>query len=436
MPIRLPHIALSALSAALLIGCSQPTSAPTAARYAAVATVQLQPGDTRASLRARLHGDVLSWPDCQPGQADCTATVGLSDTDALTPQGQGTLRALAGTGLGIEPNRDVFSGGGTLTAVLTSVTTWAGGSVKTWSGGSVKTWSGGTYTPLPQNTGLWGTLGLQSAQQQAPKLGAGVTVAVIDTGLDVNHPAFAGALSAPGTWRDFVDGDALPQEEGVLGVGAYGHGTNVAGIVLQVAPQATIMPLRVLAPDGSGDVSSVVQAIDWAVAKGANVINLSLGSDERSKAVQDAINRASTRNVLVVCSAGNQNEQRLTYPAYDAAGIGGERTVSVGSVDAQDRKSSFSNYSDRLEVVAPGENVYAPAPGNAMAAWSGTSMAAPMVSGGLALALAEGSLNPRDLAANIIDKADDIYKLNPSYKGMLGRKGRLDLAAFIDAALH
>ena len=111
----------------------------------------------------------------------------------------------------------------------------------------------------------------------APNLGEGVKVAVIDTGIDLDHPGFAGRLAPAGEWRDYVDGDDFPMDE--PGGAGFGHGTAVAGIIVQVAPNATILPIRVLAPDGRGDVDDVVTAIDHAITVGAQVINLSLGHE-------------------------------------------------------------------------------------------------------------------------------------------------------------
>ncbi len=442
-PARAP---LALLTSALLMACGQgapstpaASSGQAAPRYDYVASLLLEPGDTPASVAHAVGGSVLAWDDagCTTADADhCTALIGLQGARGTTARGVHALTGDPGRTVYIEPNRDVFSGGGTITAVMGGARTmWAGGDISAWAGGARTMWAGGTFNLLPQNTALWTTLHLQEAQALAPKLGAGVTVAIIDTGLDLNHPAFQGALADPSTWWDFYAGDAVPQDEGTLGVGGYGHGTNVAGIVLQIAPEAKIMPLRVLGPDGSGDVATVAQAITWAVAHGANVINLSLGATTDSKVVNDAIKKAVAQNVLVTTSAGNDNLDKITFPAAQAKTF--KTGLSVSSVNLQGQKSSFANYSDKVELSAPGENVYAPAPGNMMAAWSGTSMAAPMAAGAFALALGQTlKISVMDLPIKMIDNTANIYanNLNQPYKDKLG-KGRVDLSAFLKAVL-
>jgi thermitase len=428
---------LSLLTLGLLSACSNtvPAAAPVVhERFARVALVPLEVGDTPQSLARAVGGTLLNWNDagCEAGdEANCSAMVGLN------PQvGAQSLHALSGRTVYIEPNRDVFTGGGTMTATMGGrITMWSGGRITMWSGGRITMWSGGQFSQLPENTALWKKIRLEEAQRMAPKLGAGVTVAVIDTGLDLQHPAFDGSLSDPSTWYDFYTGDATPQDEGTFGAGAYGHGTNVAGIVLQLAPAAKIMPLRVLGPDGSGDVVMVVQAIEWAVNHGAEVINLSLGTSENSKIIQKAIKKAMERDVLVVSSAGNENLNKITFPAAYAKGGEGKRALGVGSVDLNDVKSSFSNYSGDLRMVAPGENVYAPAPDARMAAWSGTSMAAPMASGGLALALGQG-FSSEELIKTMTENAADVYEIsaNKPFRDRLGDKGRLDLVNFLTVA--
>ena len=113
---------------------------------------------------------------------------------------------------------------------------------------------------------------------------------------------FAGTLAPASEWMDFVDNDGCPMDE--PGGDGYGHGTGVAGVVLQVAPNATILPFRVLGPDGSGDMTSVLAAIDHAVTMGADVINLSLGTLTSSNDLVRSVGRI-TLNTSVVLSAAS-----------------------------------------------------------------------------------------------------------------------------------
>ena len=448
MPTAFALVTLSLLSACSTTGtpaqnAAAAVSTAPSTQFEYVATVPVRAGETPQSLGQSLGAQVLDWstPDCLN---DCTALVGFSSRVGRA----GALQALGGRKAQLERNIGRFTTGVGARAnaagaaaywAMGAAAYWAMGAAAYWAMGAAAYWAMGQYSMVPQNTSLWEQVKLQQGQALAPRLGEGVTVAVIDTGIDLQHPAFQGALADPSTWHDFLAGDDVPQEEGVAGEGAYGHGTNVAGIILQVAPKAKIMPLRVLGADGSGDVASVAQAIRWAVQKGAQVINLSLGSTENSPAVQAAVDWATAQDVLVVASAGNENKDHITYPAANAAqGVAAPNLLSVGSVDPQDLKSSFSNYSAALEVVGPGEHVYAPAPDGRMASWSGTSMAAPMTAGGLALALGETLKVPvRSLTGAMAQTADDIYggEANAAYTGLLG-KGRLDLAAFLGQTIR
>lgn len=423
--------ALLVLSALALAGCSQQEPAATAPQAAArpshVMQVPVAAGVTREQVEAAYGAPVLMF-----GEGQGYAVLGLSAAQA---SGSG-LRALnlAGTP---ESNLGVFSAG--MTATVQGRSIWIRGDLGGWTAEGRSIWIRGQYDLIPENSLNFQTIRLEQAHALAPKLGQGVKVAVIDTGVDLEHPAFAGSLAPAEEWRDFHSADASPDEEGVLGEGGYGHGTGVAGIVLQVAPRATILPLRVLGPDGSGDVLHVAQAIDWAVARGARIINLSLGSDQRSPTVQDAVKRATERGVLVVAAAGNDNRPSIAYPAQDmASGGAGERSLSVGSVSTGWLKSPFSNYSPNLEMVALGENVYTPGPDGMLVSWSGTSMATPMAVGGLALALAQGTGVPlKDITKKMAEKAHDVYNngMNAPYKDRLGKKGLLNLEAFLEDVL-
>ena len=427
--------ALLLLTTLMLAGCSSsftPTAEVANSAPSSSFTAEIPLSDLASVLAS---GAVLLNENAEIG----VARVGLTEAQALAYNSR--LRVQSGKTLKAEKNAGQFAGGG-LTATMsgTARAIWAGGGLAAWTGGTARAiWAGGTYSPVPENTTTFQQIKLLTAQQLAPLLGVGVKVAIIDTGMDVWHPAFTGMLAPANEWKDYVDGDSLPQEVGTLGVGGFGHGTAVASLVAQVAPRIILLPIRVLGPDGSGDTVNVAAGLDYAVSKGAKVINLSLGSTERSDIVQSAIKRANDKGVFVVASAGNQNLPQLTYPAADMNSKSTDTfMVSVGSVSSSDRKSSFSNYSKVLEICAPGENMYSAAPGGMKVAWSGTSMAAPLVSGGLALALGQQLLvAPKELASTLLSTGADVYNddLNEAYKNMLGQKGRIDLEQFLGKSL-
>jgi len=412
--------------AVVLNADGQAENTPTAT-YPYAVTLKASSSDTPEALQKQYNAQIVSFQPKDGFALLATQTATLPSDPVHAPV--------------LEKNAGTINGGGMTATISGRTTSWASGSLEAWGSGRTTSWASGQYAPVPQNTTLWKQVHLQDAQTAAPKLGEGVKVAIIDTGIDPNHPAFIGALAPKNEWHDFYDDDADPTDVGTLGQGGYGHGTNTAGIVLQVAPKATILPLRALGPDGGGDVLSIARAIDWAVARGSNIINLSLGSTERSQAIQDAITRANKVGVMVTASAGNEGQNKLDYPAADASRS--FMTLSVGSVDGGDVKSSFSNYSGTLELTAPGEEVFGPAPGqNAqggwnMAAWSGTSMSAPMAAGALALQLAEWGV-PRNtisstlLVARLLATTTDTdeIKANKPYKKLLGA-GRLDIGAMV-----
>ena len=392
---------------------SQQTAEGAPGRFDYALSVGISTDSSRAEIERRYGGHVVVW---RPEAG--FAVLGLQDT--------GTLHTLSAG-----ENKDAFK----VPEFAASATygngrsSWAGGR-SSWAGGR-SSWAGGEPTTFVENLGYWDQVDLPEAQALAPRLGAGVKVAVIDTGIDLVHPAFAGKLAPADEWKDFVDGDAYPQEE----AGAiYGHGTGVADLILQVAPNVTLLPIRALGPDGLGDTVDVIAAIDYAVQRGADIINLSLGTDTEEKVLKDLIKYAHKQEVLIVASVGNSGEENIMFPAR--YGKDGKEVLSVGSVNFDDELSSFSSYGKELTLTAPGESLYTASPEQSVAFWSGTSFSTPLVSGAAALALGEGhpKVKPKDIGKKLADASDDVSRVrrNNSYKGDQLGKGRLDIEDFLE----
>lgn len=271
--------------------------------------------------------------------------------------------------------------------------------------------------------GQWASakIGLASALERTR--GDGVVVAVLDTGIESGHPRLAGRL-LPG-W-DFVDGDDDPSEQ--PGGEASGHGTFVSGIITLVAPDSKILPVRVLNGNGQGTIFGVAQGIVYAANRGAQVINLSLGSPQNAQTLKEAVAYAVSRGVAIVASVGNRVRDNgaatILYPAkYD-------EVMAVAATDRDDRVASFSNWGTKTDLCAPGIDVYSAYLQGGYAWWDGTSSSAAFVSGGAALVK---SGHPDWDARQVFDQLEataaavDIGK-ERRLKNKLGA-GRIDLDA-------
>lgn len=286
-------------------------------------------------------------------------------------------------------------------------------------------------------------------ETQALGQGGQPLVAVIDSGIDFDHPAFAGKIHADG-W-DFVldapvaldlddglddDGDGLVDE-------SYGHGTHVAGTILLVNPDARILPLRVVDADGNGWAFDVAHAVWLATLEGADVINLSISTNEGSELMALALSFAVSLGIDVYTSAGNTGAGHVLFPgslAHDESpllkvpAVFPHGVVTVAAVDGSDLKAGFSAWGSEVDLAAPGTNIFSAVPGGGYAYWSGTSMATAVASGAGSLVLsAQGAAgNGLSSGEHLILTAAPIDGSNPDYAGLLGG-GRVDAAAAVEA---
>lgn len=266
------------------------------------------------------------------------------------------------------------------------------------------------------------TIGVPAAQ--ASFSGAGVTVAVLDTGVQGTHPLLAGAVM-PGGF-DFITGTA---GAGDTAAGEFqGHGTFVAGLIRQVAPGAAILPVGVLDATGRSTSFTIAQGVYFALANGARVINLSLGTTEDLALIRLAVADAVAAGAIVVASAGNEGrEQPIDWPAAAADVIG------VAAVDSGDVLASFSNYGVGIDVVAPGIDVISSSVSPLYASSSGTSYAAPIVAGTVALMLERRpGLSVAEAEAALRASAVNVDAINPDFAGKLGA-GRVRVDAAVAA---
>ena len=257
--------------------------------------------------------------------------------------------------------------------------------------------------------------------------GLGSTVAVIDTGVDPNHPALSGVLvkgydftrnvsggseaSDVKASPDMSDADSATVNQRTVavldqrtvavldgtGYSAFGHGTMTAGIVHLVAPQAKIMPLKAFGPNGSGYDSDIIRAIYYAAANGANVMNMSFDFASNSKELATAVKYAQGKGIIMVASAGNDGKYEFVYPGALP------NVINVASTSNQDGQSTFTNYgTPPVFMAAPGEGIMTLYPWGTYAAGWGTSFSTPLVAGTAALMLGRnGNCTPAKVASGL-----------------------------------
>ncbi len=232
----------------------------------------------------------------------------------------------------------------------------------------------------------WGIQRIEAPGVWETTSAEGIRIGIVDTGVDYTHPdlstRFVGGI-------DNVNEDTDPFDDN-------GHGTHVAGIIaseinnvgiIGAAPKANILALKALGSDGTGYISDLVEAVDWAIQNNIQILNFSLGTTYNSSLLASKLNQASDQGIILVAAAGNTNQGALLYPAaYD-------NVISVAASDNNDQFASFSSIG--AEITAPGVSITSTIPGGGYASWSGTSMAAPHVTATTALMLANKQTNIR-----------------------------------------
>lgn len=201
----------------------------------------------------------------------------------------------------------------------------------------------------------WGIDAVRAFAVRDIARGQGIKVAIVDTGIDATHPDLAANIRGG---YDFVDRDDTPQD-------GAGHGTHVAGIiaaadntegVLGVAPLAELYALRVLNDSGEGTTSAEIEAVEWAIANGMNIVNLSLGSSTPSDLEREVFEKASDAGILAIAASGNAGASSVAYPAAYPS------VTAVSAVDRALRLASFSNIGDEVDLAAPGVRIRSTVP--------------------------------------------------------------------------
>lgn len=271
-------------------------------------------------------------------------------------------------------------------------------------------------------------------------------IAVVDTGVDYNHPdlkenILVNELEQNGIegvdddgngyvddvfGYDFANGDSDPQD-------GNGHGTHCAGVIgaghnglgiAGVMSKVKILPIKFLTDFGSGSLEGAIKAIDYAIARGVHIMSNSWGGGGRSQALFEAIQRAQEAGIVFVAAAGNENNNNDTFATYPA-GYKLDNVISVGAMDRNGKRASFSNYGKKsVHVFAPGVDIFSTVPNGKYESMSGTSMATPMVSGVVGLLLSsEPNLSPSEVKNRLMRTAKKI-------KGLKGKSQ----SGLVDAA--
>ncbi len=282
------------------------------------------------------------------------------------------------------------------------------------------------YKITDEYTNSWGVQHINSKPVHDQLItGAGIKVAILDTGIDYYHEDLANNYKGG---YNFVANNTDPWDDNCLTQFKNCHGTHVAGIigaknngigVVGVAPNASLYAVKVLSVYGDGQTSHIISGLQWAVDNHMNIASMSFGGSDDSQALHDAVDNAYNSGVLLIASAGNTGGF-VTYPAaYDSV-------IAVSATDSSDLNASFSATGTKVELAAPGVNIYSTINGS-YGFKSGTSMSAPHVTGVAALIYSTAF---QDVNGDGVNNNSDVRMLLDTNAKDLGPVGRDDIFGY------
>lgn len=233
--------------------------------------------------------------------------------------------------------------------------------------------------------------------------GGGIKVAILDTGIDLDHPDLQANIKGG---INTINPRKSPDDDN-------GHGTHVAGIiaaldnavgVIGTAPEAWLYAVKVLNRQGSGYVSDIIEGLQWCIANGMQVVNMSFGTSSDVQSLHDAIVAAYNNGIVLVAAAGNSGpaDNTVLYPAKYP------EVIAVSATDENNCIAEWSSRGSEVELAAPGNNIYSTFKGGGYATISGTSMASPHVAGSAALVIASGVTDKSEVRSKLQSTADDL----------------------------
>ncbi|MDD5773692.1 MAG: S8 family peptidase [bacterium] len=265
-------------------------------------------------------------------------------------------------------------------------------------------------SPQPAEVLPWGVDRINAEMTWSITTGSGIKVAIVDTGIFLNHPDLV----------NNIKGNVNTINPAKGGNDDNGHGTHVAGIVaamdnsfgvIGVGPNISLYAVKVLGKNGTGWLSDIIEGLDWCINNGINVVNMSLGSSGGNQSYHDAIIRAYQARIVLVAASGNEGGP-VSYPAVYP------EVIAVAATDGSDNIASWSNRGPEVDLAAPGVNIYSTYKDGFYKTLSGTSMASPHVAGAAALVLTSpvgaydanlnGKWDPLEVMNKLKDNAENL----------------------------